>query len=121
MKILVAEDDDFLINAYKVKLEKNNFEVIIAKDGEEALEQLRSNTPDVLVLDLIMPKKDGFAVLSEIQTDETLSKVPVIVASNLGQEDDIEKAKKLGAKEFIVKSNFKMSDLVDMVNTITKA
>lgn len=121
MKVLVAEDDQFLMNAYKVKLTKSGFEVVVASDGAEALEKLLSEKPDVMVLDLIMPKMDGFAVLEKIHSDEQFQGVPVIVASNLGQDDDIKKAKSLGAQHFIIKSNFKMEELVGLLHNITKA
>lgn len=118
MKILVAEDDHFLVNAYKVKLSKSGFDVVIAQDGAEALEKLASEKPDALILDLIMPGMDGFVVLEKMKQDTQLAKIPVIVASNLGQDEDIKKAIALGAKHFIVKSNFKIDDLVELLHTL---
>ena len=114
-KILVAEDDTFLANAYRVKLTKEGFDVAIARDGDEFLKALPTFLPDLIILDLIMPVKDGFAVLSELKQHEEWKKIPVIVASNLGQKEDIDKAMALGATDFIIKSDLSLSDLIDKV------
>ena len=111
-KVLVVEDDRFLISAYRAKLTKSGFEVQMASDGEEALVLLRDFLPDVILLDLVMPRKDGFATLAEIKQQSNLKNIPVIVASNLGQKEDIDKAMGLGAADFIIKSDLSMDDLV---------
>ncbi|MBI3485520.1 response regulator [Candidatus Daviesbacteria bacterium] len=115
-KILVAEDDKFLANAYRIKLTKAGFEVMMVGDGEEALAALNKFIPDLILLDLVMPKKDGFAALQEIKKDERLKNIPVIIASNLGQKEDIEKGLKLGAIDFIIKSDLSMDELVKKIN-----
>ena len=104
-KILVAEDDRYLVNVYRVKFAKVGFDVKIALDGEETIAALSSFKPDLVLLDLVMPKKDGFAVLAEMQQNPEWKKIPVIVASNLGQKEDIDRGLKLGAADYIVKSN----------------
>jgi two-component system phosphate regulon response regulator PhoB/two-component system alkaline phosphatase synthesis response regulator PhoP len=119
--ILVAEDDRFLANAYRVKLTKAGFNVTIASDGAETVELLRKSIPDVLILDLVMPKKDGFTVLAEVKKDPVLSKVPVIVASNLGQKEDIDKAKSLGANDYIVKTDMSLNDIIEKIKKIAGA
>jgi PleD family two-component response regulator len=116
-KILIAEDDNFLANAYRIKFEKSGFEVEIATDGKLALASLINFIPDVILLDLIMPNLDGFGVLAELKKNEKLSKIPVIVTSNLGQKEDMEKAKKLGAKDFFVKSDTSIGDIVTKVSS----
>lgn len=116
--ILVAEDDKFLANAYRVKLEKENFDVRITKSGEETLAALKEKVPDLLILDLIMPDMDGFAVLGEINKDENLKKVPVVVASNLGQQEDVDKGINLGAIDYLIKSDLSLSSLVEKINKI---
>jgi DNA-binding response OmpR family regulator len=115
-KILVVEDDTYLANAYRVKLSKSGFDVQLAYDGNEALDKLKTFIPDVILLDLIMPKKDGFATLSEIKASETLKQIPVIVASNLGQKEDVEKATKLGAKDFFIKSDVSLAQIIEKIN-----
>jgi two-component system, OmpR family, response regulator VicR len=114
-KILVAEDDKYLNTAYRLKLTKAGFEVRLASDGEEALEILNEFTPDLMLLDLMMPKKDGFAALEEIKKNENWRNIPVIVASNLGQEGDIQRAMKLGAADFVIKSDMSMEGLLKKI------
>lgn len=116
-KILVAEDDTFLANAYKLKLTGEGFTVAIAKDGQETMKMLPAFAPDLIILDLIMPKKDGFTILQELHNNPTYSKIPIIVASNLGQKEDIGRALQLGVKDFIVKSDMSMEDLVARIKT----
>lgn len=115
-KILVVEDDTYLANAYRVKLTKAGFEVDNALDGEEALQHLSTFAPDLILLDLVLPKKDGFAVLSEIKTNPAFSSIPVIIASNLGQKEDIEKGLQLGAKDFFVKTDLSLNNLIEKIN-----
>jgi len=112
-KILVAEDDLFLANAYKAKLSKSGFEVLVARDGKEALDILAKEKVSLVLLDLMMPVKDGFEVLAEMD-----KKIPVLVASNLGQKEDIDKAMKLGAKDYIIKSDVSLTDLISKVNSL---
>lgn len=120
MKILIAEDDNYLVNAYRVKLTKAGYEIKIALDGNEALMALESFTPDLIVLDLVMPKKDGFATLEEIKKNDKWKNIPVIIASNLGQKEDIDRGMKLGATDFIVKSEMSLNDLIAKINKIAK-
>jgi len=117
-KILVAEDDKFLASAYRVKLTKAGFDVTITTDGDEALAAMRKDTPDCIVLDLVMPVKDGFSVLEELRKDEKTKHTPVIVASNLGQKEDTDKAMKLGATAFVVKSNLSLNELIAKINSL---
>ncbi|HSW96884.1 MAG TPA: response regulator [Candidatus Saccharimonadales bacterium] len=117
-KILVAEDDKFLSSAYRVKLTKAGFEVQIASDGNEALNLLKTFTPDLILLDLMMPIKDGFATLQEIKANPIWQHIPVIVASNLGQKEDTEKTMKLGAKDFVIKSDLSLDELIKKINLI---
>lgn len=114
-KILVAEDDKFLGSAYRAKLTKTGFEVQIATDGDEALTILKTFTPDIILLDLVMPKKDGFATLQELKALEEYKKIPVIVASNLGQKEDLDKAKALGAIDYIIKSDLSLDALISKI------
>ena len=113
--ILIAEDDLFLLNAYRVKLEHEGYEVVQAKDGEETMKVLEASKPDLMILDLIMPKKDGFAVLEEIKNLPNLKDLPIIIASNLGQQEDINKGMELGAKDYIVKTDISLEDLIPKI------
>lgn len=113
--ILVAEDDHFLRKVYQTKLTQEGFLVDIAVDGEEALKKLRVKQPSLLLLDLVMPKVNGFDVLEEMKDDRVLKKVPVIVLSNLGQSDDIQRTRELGAKDYLVKANFSINEVVTKI------
>ena len=112
MKVLVAEDDKFLVKVYQTKFSKAGFEVKIAQDGEEVTVLLNDFVPDVILLDLMMPKKDGFSVLKDLQAS-VHKNIPVIVTSNLSQPEDKQKAIALGAKDYIVKSDVPIQQIVE--------
>ena len=116
-KILIIEDEILLSDLLKMNLKEAGFEVETAYDGKEGLEKAKSFLPDLILLDLIMPVLDGYQVLQEIQKDPVLEKIPVIVLSNLGQEEEIARAKRLGAKDFVVKANL---DIFELKNIIEK-
>ena len=103
LRILLADDGEFEQTVISSKLRELGYEVSIAGDGEEALKLLKSDHFDLLILDIIMPKKDGFELLLQRSGDPELSKVPVIILSNLGQENDIKRAVQLGATDYLVK------------------
>ena len=116
-KILLCEDEEFVARSYIRKLQVEGFTVIHAHNGEEALSLLLSEKPDIAILDLMMPLKSGFEVLQSLQTsnDEEVKKIPIIVASHLGQKSDIDTALSLGAIDFLVKSNISLKELVEKV------
>lgn len=116
--ILVAEDDKFLANAYRVKLEKESFNVKIAFDGQEVLKYLEAELPDLIVLDLVMPVMDGFTTLSEIKKNPKYQSVPIIIASNLSQKEDIDRGMSLGANDYIIKSEMSLDSLVTKINKL---
>ncbi|MGB9847760.1 MAG: response regulator transcription factor [Minisyncoccia bacterium] len=111
-KILVIEDDPFLSNLLKLRLQKEQMEVISAVDGDEAIKKLNEIEPDLILLDLILPKKSGFEVLENISKNPSLRNKPVIIISNLGQTTDIQKGKQLGAVEYFVKAKISIDDLI---------
>ena len=116
-KILLVEDDFFLLDILSQRFKKSGFDVSVARDGEECLKVLESEKPDIILLDILMPKLDGFEVLRRMQGSPALSLIPVIVLSNLGQKEDIEKAKNLGAKDFIIKANFTTKEIIEKINS----
>lgn len=116
--ILIVEDDPFFSMILKGRMEKGGFSVRQAFDGEQALKLAREKTPDLIILDLIIPKLSGFEFLETVFSDPQLNKVPVVVASNLGQESDIEKAKQLGVLDYYVKVRTSVDDLVKMLTSI---
>jgi len=121
-KILLIEDDPFLSSLLKTKLQKHGFEVIWAADGEIALEMFKKNDIDLILLDIILPKKTGFEVLEEIRMDPQLQskKTPVMIISNLGQEEDIARGKELGVVEYFIKAKISIDDLVERVKDFLK-
>lgn len=121
MKILLAEDDLFFQNFYSRKLTEHGFQVEVAGDGNEALQKLMAVKPDLVLLDLIMPNKDGFEVLVEVSKHESLKGIPIIIFSTLGQNTDVEKAKTLGARDYVNKTFFDFDNLLAKVNSIIKS
>ncbi len=111
-KILVVEDETFLVKIYTVKLKKEGFDVSIANDGEQAVKMAEELKPDLILLDLILPKLNGFEALERMRASAANKSTPVIVLSNLGQEEDIKRAEGLGADGYLVKANFSIQDIV---------
>ena len=111
-KILLVEDDLSLLKIYSNKLKISGFDVSVAITGDEALRKVKTELPDLVLLDLILPGKDGFRVLEEIKSDPKTKKIPVVILSNLGQESDIKRGKELGAIDYLVKSDTGLMDLV---------
>lgn len=112
IKILLIEDEEMLANMYEVKFKNEGFELIKALDGAEGLAKAQANKPDFILLDIIMPKMDGFSVLKALKEDENTKDVPVMLLTNLGQEEDIEKGKQLGAVGYLVKANITPAEVV---------
>lgn len=119
-KILMIEDDRTLSRLYQTKLTKTGYEVEIAFDGQEGLDKLANFKPDVILLDVIIPKIDGFAVLEKIKESPTWKKIPVILLTNLGQDEDVAKGKKLGASDYLVKSNLTPTEIIKKMETVIK-
>lgn len=119
-QILIAEDDKFLANAYRVKLELEGYAVIIASDGQEALSILAKNIPDLILLDLVMPNLDGFETLKQIKQNPKFKNIPIIITSNLSQESDYQKVKALGINDYLVKSDTPLSTLISKIKLYVK-
>lgn len=114
--ILIAEDDKSMSKALELKLKKSGFNVSVAYDGEEAIKKISESKFSLILLDLIMPKLDGFSVLEEIKAKKISSKV--IVTSNLSQEEDVKRAKELGAVDYLVKSDTTIKEIVEKVSSL---
>lgn len=120
-KILLVEDDMFLRKAAEAALKKAGFSVMTAVDGEDALAKIAAGPPSLVLLDLIMPRLDGFGVLQELHAGEATKQIPVLVLSNLGQQSDIDRCTALGAKGHFVKSNLSLTDMVAKVRAVLEA
>lgn len=118
MNILLIEDDAFFQKFYSLKLTEKQFKVTSAANGEEGVERAREQAFDVILLDLIMPRVDGFSFLETRKNDPTLSRIPVIVFSTLGQDSDMQKAKSLGANDFVNKSFLDFDGLLVKIQAV---
>jgi DNA-binding response OmpR family regulator len=119
-KIMLVEDDHFLSSLLKARLEKDGFGVLQAFDGQQAIEMLKTERPNLVILDLIMPKTNGFEVLKTITLTPGIEKIPVVIVSNLAQDSDIEKARELGAKEYFVKVKISIDDLIEKIKDLVQ-
>jgi len=119
-KILLVEDDNFLVEMYTTKFELEGFEVISAEDGQKGLDMVKRESPDIILLDILMPKMDGFAVLDALKKDKTTADIPVILLTNLGQKDDVKKGFEKGAVGYLIKAHFMPSEVVEKIKKILK-
>lgn len=113
--IFIADDDPFIIKAFKAGLELHDYKVVIAIDGEDALRQIPVVQPDLILLDVIMPKKDGFEVLKALKADPAVASIPVVMLTSLTQESDEQTAREYGAVDFLVKSNVSLNEILQRV------
>ncbi|MCX6712316.1 MAG: response regulator [Candidatus Vogelbacteria bacterium] len=119
-KVLIVEDDEFLRSLNAKRLETEGFKVVVAVDGQSAIDSIPKEMPNLIFLDLLLPGIDGFEVLKKIKDDAKTKDIPVVVFSNLGQKEDIEKARNLGATDFLIKANFTLDDVVTKIKEILK-
>lgn len=114
-KILLVEDDKFLRDLLSRKLQEEKLTVVPAIDGEEGVKKAEEEIPDLILLDLILPGINGFDVLKKIKENQKTSSIPVIVLSNLGQKEDVERALSLGAKDYLIKANFTLEEIFEKI------
>ena len=119
-KILIIEDDKNLVRLLKDALPKNRYEVLLAIDGQEGLSKAKKGKPDLIILDILLPGKSGFDVLEEVKSDSDTKKIPVLILSNLGQEQEIQIGMNLGAADYLIKADFTINDVVKKVNSMFK-
>jgi DNA-binding response OmpR family regulator len=117
-KVLIVDDDAFLSGIYATKLELEGFEVVSARDGEDGLKAAAKEMPDLILLDVLMPKLDGFEVLKRLKTDDAVKAIPVIMLTNLGQKEDIEKGMQEGAVDYLIKAHFVPAEAVDKIKKV---
>lgn len=114
-KILIIEDEKSLAEALRDKITSNGYQVIIANDGEEGLRAAKSEDPDLILLDIILPKKDGMTVLEELRGTDWGSGIPVIILTNLLDGDKVISALKAGVRDYLIKSDWKINDVVKLI------
>jgi DNA-binding response OmpR family regulator len=118
IKILIVEDEEILLTALTEELKQEGFETIGAKDGEEGVEMAAKEQPDLILLDLVMPRLDGIGALKQIKENAETKEIPVVILTNLSDYDKISDALSLGAMDYLVKANYRLEDLVNKVKTV---
>lgn len=119
-KILIVEDDKFLRELISQKLKSEGYEISEAIDGEEGIKKIKEEKPSLVLLDLILPGIDGFEVLTRMKQDPGVSAVPVIILSNLGQKEDVERGLKIGAADYLIKAHFTPGEIIEKIKNILK-
>lgn len=119
-KILIVEDDKFLRELIAQKLIKEGYNIAEAVDGEKGIKTVKEEKPDLVLLDLILPGIDGFEVLAKMKEDPKMAQIPVIILSNLGQKDDIERGLKMGAVDYMIKAHFTPGEIIEKVKAVLK-
>lgn len=114
-KILIIEDEEIMVGLLRKKLTEEGYQVSVARDGKEGLKIMREVMPDLILLDIIMPKMGGFEVMEEMGKEPELKKIPVVVISNSGQPVELDKAQKLGAKDWLIKTEFDPREVIEKV------
>ena len=120
-KILIIEDDTFLSEMYATRLTQAGFKVEVAETGQEGMTKIKQGQPDLILLDIVLPKQDGFEILKEVKADEKLKKIPVILLTNLGQKTDVEKGLELGADAYIIKAHYTPAAVVAKIEEIFRS
>ncbi|MEK7188914.1 MAG: response regulator [Patescibacteria group bacterium] len=119
--VLLAEDDAFLRRMYATKFEQSGIPVLLAEDGKQALALARKHKPKLALVDILMPRVDGFEVLAEMKKDPELKNIPVVLLTNLSEVEDVSRAKKLGASEYLIKSHFLPSEVIAVAEKYLKS
>jgi len=119
-KILVVDDEELIRKIYFERLNFEGFQVETASDGQEALEKIKTFVPDLILLDILMPRKDGFATLEELKKNPQLKDIAIIILTNAGREDDIKKGIFLGANDYLVKTNYSPNEIVGKITALLK-
>ena len=114
-KILIIEDEEIMYGLLERKLNGEGYDARVAKDGVEGMEMLKQEKPDLILLDIVMPRMGGFEVMAELKKDEELSKIPVVIISNSGQPVELDKAKELGVKDWLIKTEFDPQEVIEKV------
>lgn len=118
--IMIVEDDSFVVDIYRKKLQEEKFDFVECSDGSKAWEKLqdKARRPDLILLDIIMPQMNGLDLLRKLQTDEELKKIPVILLTNMSQKEDVDTGLSLGAKDYLIKSHFTPSEVLSKIKTV---
>lgn len=119
-KILIIEDELSILKAMSEVLGSSGYEVLTAMDGEQGIAIARASMPNLVLLDLILPGKNGFEVLKELKSHPETSKIPIVISSNLGDEEEVQQGLKLGAADFLIKADYDLNEVVKIVGKYIK-
>jgi len=117
-KVLIVEDEEILLTALSEELKQEGFQVVGAKDGIEGVEKAQSEKPDLVLLDLVMPRLDGIGALKQMKDNPEIKDIPVVILTNLSDYDKISDALSLGAMDYLVKANYRLEELVNKIKTV---
>lgn len=117
-KILIIDDDPFILDMYALKFREDGFQVESARDGKEGLKKIKEYNPEVILLDIVMPVMDGFDVMHQLKKDNIAPNTTVVLLSNLGQKDDVDRGMRLGAHDYIIKAHFTPTEVVNKIKTL---
>lgn len=118
IKVLLVEDDSFISKMYVTKFTLQKFNVLAAADGEEGLQMAIAEIPDIILLDIMLPKMDGWQVLEHLKVNESTKNIPVLLLTNLGAQEDIERGLQLGATDYMIKAHFIPSEVIEKINKL---
>lgn len=118
--ILIVEDDDFFRELIAKRLSSEGFDIFEAIDGEQGMEKINQEHPDLIILDILLPGIDGFELLSKIKEDPSVSSIPVVILSNLGQKDEVDKGMRLGATDYLIKAQVTSDEIANKVKSVLK-
>lgn len=119
-KILVVEDDINLQKTLLDYLKRENFETLGASNGEDGIILAKKEKPDLILLDIVLPRKNGYEVIKELKSDDNASRIPIVLLTNLGSSNDVEKALNLGATTYLVKADYKLEEIIAKIKEILK-
>ncbi|MFH0969055.1 MAG: response regulator [Patescibacteria group bacterium] len=119
-KLLIVEDDSILQKALQEFLSEEGFEIFSALDGEEGVKMAKENMPDLILLDIILPRKDGYEVLRELKAEDSTKNIPIVLLTNLGSLNDVEKAIGLGATTYLIKADYKLEEVSKKIKEVLK-
>jgi len=119
-KILIVEDDNFVAEVYFAKLSEMGYEIILAQNGKEGLVALEENKIDLILLDILMPVMDGVEMLEEIKKRKEWENIPVILLTNVGEQESIRKVREMGVKNYLIKSHFTPAEVIEKIESVFK-
>lgn len=117
-KILIVEDDNFVAEVYLAKLSEMGYETVLAQNGEEGLAELKKGKVDLILLDILMPIMNGIEMLEEVKKNEEWKNIPVILLTNIGEKESIQKVREMGVKNYLIKSHFTPAEVIEKVESV---